>query len=59
MSLRVMCDSLSPREKVGVREPGSTLEMASMGRFMERKVLQKLDTYWDHEPRGRGDYDYD
>jgi hypothetical protein len=40
------CDSLSLRELFGVREPLSTLAMAWMGRL----VVQKLDTYWDHEP---------
>jgi hypothetical protein len=40
MSPRAGRDSLSLRERVGVREPGSTLAMACMGRFMERNVFQ-------------------
>ena len=50
MSPRAGRDTLSPRERVGVRKPVSTLAMARMTRFMGRSVFQKLDTYWDHEP---------
>jgi hypothetical protein len=34
------CDSLSLRERAGVREPVSTLAIAAMERFMERSVIQ-------------------
>jgi hypothetical protein len=49
-----ICGSLSLRERVGVREPASTLAIAAMERFMERIVFQTLDTYWDHEPEEAG-----
>jgi hypothetical protein len=44
-----ICDTLSPRERVGVREPCSTLAMASMGRFMGSSLF-KNDLLTGHEP---------
>jgi hypothetical protein len=41
MSPRAGRDTLSPRERVGVREPGSTLAMACMGRFMESPTIHE------------------
>jgi hypothetical protein len=35
-----ICDTLSPRERVGVREPVSTLAIASTERFLERTDLR-------------------
>jgi hypothetical protein len=43
MSPRVGSDTLSPRERAGVREPVSTLAMAGMGRFIEGSVFRKLN----------------
>jgi translation initiation factor 1 len=40
MSPKAGRDTLSPRERVGVREPGSTLAMAGMGRFMGRSAFR-------------------
>ncbi len=43
-----MRDTLSPRERGGVREPGSTLAMASMGRFTESHLFE-IDLLTDLE----------
>jgi hypothetical protein len=50
MSPRVGRDTLSPRERVGEREPVSTLAMAPMGRFLERNLFE-INLLTAHEPR--------
>jgi hypothetical protein len=49
MSPREGRGTLSLRERVGVREPVSTLAMARMGRFMESRLFE-IDLPTDHEP---------
>jgi hypothetical protein len=44
-----ICGSLSPRERVGVREPVSTLAIAATERFMGSAVFE-TDLLTDHEP---------
>ncbi len=44
-----ICDTLSLRERVGVREPVSTLAMAATERFMESPLF-KNDLLTGHEP---------
>ncbi len=44
-----ICDTLSPRERVGVREPGSTLAIAATERFME-SALFEIDLLTGLEP---------
>jgi hypothetical protein len=49
MSPRAGRDTLSLRERAGVREPVSTLAMACMGRFLESHLFE-IDLPTDHEP---------
>jgi hypothetical protein len=49
MSPRAGRDTLSLRERVGVREPASTLAMACMGRFMG-SLLFETELLTDHAP---------
>ncbi len=49
MSPRTGRDTLSPRERAGVREPVSTLAMGCMGRFMESRLF-KIDLLTELEP---------
>ncbi len=51
MSPRAGRDSLSPRERAGVREPVSTLAMVGMGKVME-SALFGTDLLTDLEPGG-------
>jgi hypothetical protein len=44
-------DTLSLRERVGVREPVSTLAIAGMERFKGSPQGSRI-AYWDHEPAG-------
>ncbi len=44
-----ICGSLSLRERVGVREPVSTLAIAAMERFMESPLFE-IDLLTGHEP---------
>ncbi len=43
-----ICDTLSLRERVGVREPVSTLAMATLERFMGSPVFE-IDLLMGHE----------
>jgi hypothetical protein len=49
MSPRAGCDTLSPRERAGVREHVSTLATACMGRFLESPLFE-IGLLTDHEP---------
>ncbi len=48
-----ICDSLSLRERVGVREPVSTLAIAAMERFIESQLFE-IDLLTDLEPGNPG-----
>jgi hypothetical protein len=50
MSLSGICGSLSLRERVGVREPVSTLAIAAIERFVESPLF-KINLLTGHEPR--------
>jgi hypothetical protein len=53
MSPRAGRDTLSPRERAGVREPVSTLAMAATERFLE-STLFEIDLLTGHEPGEAG-----
>ena len=53
MSPRTGRDTLSPRERVGVREPVSTLAIAAMERFIESQLFE-IDLLTDLEPGNPG-----
>ncbi len=50
MSPRSGRDTLSPRERAGVREPVSSLAIDAMERFMGSRHDSRI-AHWDHEPR--------